>query len=848
MKKFRQNINQSLQIIKQNKLYSFFYILGTALAISMVMVLAISYNLKVGNVYPEVNRDRTLVLSSLIERHGNGYSGSQFSIDAIKKLTANIEAIEATCISNMTRVDVQRKEYSDAKKKYVNYFNESIWKVYQFDFVEGVPFTQEEVKFSIPKVVITASTAKNFWGKESALGKKIWIDYKEFTICGVVKDATPLTSDSYSDIYVPHTLHSPHPHMYHGKSNMLGSFGAQILAKSPKDIDKIKSQVQENLAKINSTLDKGVELDLSGGPKSFTEENLTMDDGDKTTSSSTHILQLILVVLIIIMVPAINLSGIISTEMEDREAEVGIRKAFGAPSWQLLYRLINENLLLSFIGGILGILFSYLLIYIGYHWFLNFLGIWSHYINGSEYSWLRMEMLVNYKVLLIAIVSCFVMNLLSSLIPQYFSTKKNIINLLNRSHIARGGKSRKRKSVWIFLELVTVFIVTWMVLDPLYVLNYQKSIYDGFEYKDLYDLSIYSEDSKSPKYKKETPEEITKNSQLILNIIKDHPFVENVEIKQGLHLMGMGSSSALVCCRLGDTLNVRAVTINMFPNKNTLSIQGIKMAENFDETNLRAGTMLISKSVAEKFFGKDGRIAEKMALGLREYPVVGIIDDIKIGEYKQPRPTVIMLTNQNHQWIPLNINLLIKPKSGISEAKFIKTLEEDLKDKVNIGSRYLGGISPYYLEIKNNNYDKITPQKNTYTLLACFVLINMFLGIFATFWLQSKKRRGEIGLRMAMGSSKKKVSRMFVMESVKMASLAALVGMIVVGNIVYFKGMFTYGEFQNPVYWAVTNDTAHFIIVSLIAYAVILLTVTLGTLIPASKAANTNPVDALRDE
>ena len=89
---------------------------------------------------------------------------------------------------------------------------------------------------------------------------------------------------------------------------------------------------------------------------------------------------------------------------------------------------------------------------------------------------------------------------------------------------------------------------------------------------------------------------------------------------------------------------------------------------------------------------------------------------------------------------------------------------------------------------------------------------------------------------------------MFVMESVKMASLASLVGMIVVGNIVYFKGIFTYGEFQNPVYWAVTNDTAHFIIVSLIAYAVILLTVTLGTLIPASKAANTNPVDALRDE
>ena len=95
MKNFKQYITQSWQIIKQNKLYSFFYILGTALAISMVMVIAIGYNLKVGSVYPEVNRDRTLVLNTLQNKSEGYVSQGGFAFDVIKKLVEGVEGIEA---------------------------------------------------------------------------------------------------------------------------------------------------------------------------------------------------------------------------------------------------------------------------------------------------------------------------------------------------------------------------------------------------------------------------------------------------------------------------------------------------------------------------------------------------------------------------------------------------------------------------------------------------------------------------------------------------------------------------------------------------------------------------------
>ena len=54
-------LRQSFMMLKQNPLFSGFYIVGTGLAISMVMVLAVLYYIKIGDIYPETHRSRMLV-------------------------------------------------------------------------------------------------------------------------------------------------------------------------------------------------------------------------------------------------------------------------------------------------------------------------------------------------------------------------------------------------------------------------------------------------------------------------------------------------------------------------------------------------------------------------------------------------------------------------------------------------------------------------------------------------------------------------------------------------------------------------------------------------------------------
>ena len=52
-------------MLKQNRLFSSVYIVGTGLSIALVMVLFVIYYVKAGPVYPEYNRDRMLVIKTM---------------------------------------------------------------------------------------------------------------------------------------------------------------------------------------------------------------------------------------------------------------------------------------------------------------------------------------------------------------------------------------------------------------------------------------------------------------------------------------------------------------------------------------------------------------------------------------------------------------------------------------------------------------------------------------------------------------------------------------------------------------------------------------------------------------
>ena len=144
---------------------------------------------------------------------------------------------------------------------------------------------------------------------------------------------------------------------------------------------------------------------------------------DYRASFKEQILKYGLIALIFLMVPAINLSGITSSRMQERLSEIGIRKAFGANRSNLIRQVLTENLLLTLLGGIIGLLFSMGIVY-----FMKtlLLGIYSGYEVSISFS-----MLFNLPVFGYTLGICIILNVISSLIPVWNATRRPIVQAIN---------------------------------------------------------------------------------------------------------------------------------------------------------------------------------------------------------------------------------------------------------------------------------------------------------------------------------------------------------------------------------------------------------------------------------
>ena len=131
-----------------------------------------------------------------------------------------------------------------------------------------------------------------------------------------------------------------------------------------------------------------------------------------------------------------------------------------------------------------------------------------------------------------------------------------------------------------------------------------------------------------------------------------------------------------------------------------------------------------------------------------------------------------------------------------------------------------------------------------------FLLINVFLSIIGTFWLRINRKKEEIGIRMAMGSSRLKIQLYFISESLVLISAALIPALLIVLQVLYFKGLFVFAQVKAVAgsFPAVNNPALHFCVVSLLIWLFFLLIGIIGTSFPAWHASRVNPIDALRDQ
>ena len=421
--------------MKQNRFYTAVYMLGTALSISLVMVIAIVYHIKTADMAPEVNRNRMLVVNSITAHNkqdkGN-YNGPPLSYQTLRECFYNLETAE--CVTAFTDINsigrtlgniyISLPGSMDKHLALPGCVDANYWKVFRFQFRQGQPFSEGDFQSGVKRAVLSETFAHKLFGSDADVtGKEILFNGIAYTVAGIVKDVSPAMTMAYADIWVPYTTIAAVYKNAMGEG-IAGQLGAYILARIPKDFDRIRNELTGKVKQYNSSL-VDYELILSD-EIAFTPQQLSIKALDNRSSYNQIIMRYLLIALLFMLVPAVNLSGLTSSRMQERTAEIGIRKAFGANRWTLINQALTENLTLTLLGGLVGLVFSYTMI-----WATARLLLINKFSAMGTEGMFKANMLFNPTVFFYALCVCIILNLLSSIIPVWNASRKNIVEAIN---------------------------------------------------------------------------------------------------------------------------------------------------------------------------------------------------------------------------------------------------------------------------------------------------------------------------------------------------------------------------------------------------------------------------------
>lgn len=423
---FRQYIRQAFWHLRENPVISWISILGTTLSICMIMVIVITLRVRTADCEPEVNRSRSLYVPNMSYRAKGDMSGSsansRMSVQTGRECFKALTTAEAvTLVSSPSKVKALLPAGAKTTVDMVQ-TDEDFWQVFQFRFLDGKPFTAADLNSGLPRAVIAASVARRLFGRTDVSGQHIELNYVDFQVCGVVADVSMLATDSYAQVWIPYTAGDAEANSW--GYNLMGPMRAVILAHSRTDFPAIRQECERLRQKYNDAQD-GVEVFYRGQPDTqFTHLYRTWS---QEPDIQGVVLRYVVVMLILLIVPAINLSSMTLSRMRKRMAEIGVRKAFGATANELMQQVFWENLLLTCVAGLLGLLLSYAATYL-LNGFL-FGNSTNAYLSGETS--LTAGALLSPWIFMAAFIFCLLMNLLSAGIPAWRASRMNIVEAIN---------------------------------------------------------------------------------------------------------------------------------------------------------------------------------------------------------------------------------------------------------------------------------------------------------------------------------------------------------------------------------------------------------------------------------
>ena len=435
MNKLLIYLRKALHMMREERLFSAIYIAGTALAIAFTMVIAVVYYAKLADIEPEVNRSRTVYVTMvaylreemmhLSDEVGGNYRDYAFSDTLIREWFYEMPCAEmAACLtriedSGARNIDLRMEDGKKILPVALREVDANFFKIYHHKFVYGRPFTDaeglltgEDTAPDVSLAIISLDVAERLFGKGvNPVGKILnYYDNASLRIVGVIEPTSSIASDSYGQLFFP---------CEYGSSRTM-----VVVLKDGYTIDDVRNFLEEKVHRLNMS-DKIWEYHL----QVCSHAQRMMSRGQELSSWKDIFLALLPKVFVLLLVPALNLSGLVAARMKRRLPEMGVRKAFGAHRRELLGQIIVENMVLTLCGGLVGLIITWLLLYVFRSWAFFALG---NIPSQTVEPLVQGEMLFSPLIFLIAFLVCGVVNLMATLVPAWWSLRNPIVESMNQ--------------------------------------------------------------------------------------------------------------------------------------------------------------------------------------------------------------------------------------------------------------------------------------------------------------------------------------------------------------------------------------------------------------------------------
>jgi predicted permease len=527
---------------------------------------------------------------------------------------------------------------------------------------------------------------------------------------------------------------------------------------------------------------------------------------------------------LVLLIACANIANLLLARATSRSKEIAVRTALGAGRARITRQLLSESVVLGLLGGGVGIALAFW----GVHALSSLVPKSLLQVNAIR---------VDNQVLAFAVLLSAIAGIAFGLVPSIFAANPDVQNGL-REGGGRSGESRNRRRARSFLAAAEISLsMVLLVTAGLLLRSFAKliSVSPGFEPQNIVQADI-----SLPQFKYSTPQQWAAFSEELLARIQSEPGLQDTAVAlprpivdNNVNLTFEIAGNPLSSASASRRADYASVSPDYF------RVMGIPLRAgrlfNPHDIASESRVSIISEAMARLYFPNENPIGKHITFaflradGERTHEIVGIVDDVRnVALGQNPGPMMYVPYAQAPLW---GANLVVRiTLSTASIGGAIRREVENIDKDVPVTD------IAKMPDLINASVAQSRFRTFLLGLFAAMALVLAATGIFGVISYSVSRRTNEIGIRIALGASRKTILGLILRETLGLTLAGLAVGLpcaLVASHLA-----------RHLLFNVSANDPA-----TLAAVALCLAIVAaLAGYIPARRAMRVDPLVALRCE